>query len=740
MDPTIERIQPPAFEDGLGRRYTIEAGGESLEVLTVRQELAAAPSFEFAVRERATRLSGFLRACFGHVRSVERVEAESPALAVVSERTEGTRLSRILDIAQMHQIPFEIDAALCLTRQAVQAIALLHEHVPDVSHGAIAPERLIVTPNARLVVVDYVFGAALGELDLSRERYWKDLHIAVPAGAGALRLDRRADVTQVGAVTLAALLGRPLQDDEFPSRVADLIQSCEATTANGSEPLSSGLRTWLSKALQLDPRSSFGTAVEASSELEHVLAESEYSAAPAALQAFLEKCRKAEQQAPPAPRPVPPFSVSSNKPAQSAPMAATATPNMPADKPAVSAEPPVIPAPRSLPPDPFLPEPVKPTPAPWMSPATTTAATESGTSSASLSVLASSSKALPQYKPLPEPVFEPREMDAHALPLNTGRTWSRNWLIGAAVCLIAITSGITLATRQIFSPKQDAQQPGTLSVSTSAAGVLVVIDGYTQGRTPLTTSLAPGDHVIELVNGSNRRRIPVNMAPGGTVSQFVDVGASVTTTGKVQVRTDPAGARVKVDGNYFGSSPITVDGLTPGAHIVQVGDEDPVTEKVTIESGATASLVVPLGRPAKGATAGWISVSVPVDVQLFEGQNLIGSSRNSRIMVPPGKHQIELVSDTLGYRSTQTVQVEAGGVATIKPSWPKGTLALNALPWAEVRINGERIGETPIGSVSLPIGTHEIVFRHPELGEQRHQVAVTLKGPARLSVDLRKRP
>ena len=46
-------------------------------------------------------------------------------------------------------------------------------------------------------------------------------------------------------------------------------------------------------------------------------------------------------------------------------------------------------------------------------------------------------------------------------------------------------------------------------------------------------------------------------------------------------------------------------------------------------------------------------------------------------------------------------------------------MALNALPWAEVWIDGESIGETPIGKVSVPIGWHEIVFRHPELGEKR---------------------
>jgi PEGA domain len=64
---------------------------------------------------------------------------------------------------------------------------------------------------------------------------------------------------------------------------------------------------------------------------------------------------------------------------------------------------------------------------------------------------------------------------------------------------------------------------------------------------------------------------------------------------------------------------------------------------------------------------------------------------------------------------------------------------LNAVPWAEVWVDGEKIGETPIGNLSLSLGPHEVVFRHPELGEQRHAALVTLKTPARLSVDLRKK-
>ena len=108
-------------------------------------------------------------------------------------------------------------------------------------------------------------------------------------------------------------------------------------------------------------------------------------------------------------------------------------------------------------------------------------------------------------------------------------------------------------------------------------------------------------------------------------------------------------------------------------------------------------------------------------------------------MVSAGRHEIEISNESLGYRAVRAVTVAPGQVAVVKLDVPNGSLALNAQPWADVWINGERIGETPIGNVTVPIGTHEVVFRHPQLGEEVVRATVTAGAPTRLSVDLRKR-
>ena len=54
----------------------------------------------------------------------------------------------------------------------------------------------------------------------------------------------------------------------------------------------------------------------------------------------------------------------------------------------------------------------------------------------------------------------------------------------------------------------------------------------------------------------------------------------------------------------------------------------------------------------------------------------------------------------------------------------------------DVVIDGTPVVQTPIANVLLPLGTHLVVFRHPELGERRQNVVVTARGPNRVAVDL----
>jgi len=156
------------------------------------------------------------------------------------------------------------------------------------------------------------------------------------------------------------------------------------------------------------------------------------------------------------------------------------------------------------------------------------------------------------------------------------------------------------------------------------------------------------------------------------------------------------------------------------------------TPTVMATPGAEAGIPAP-AEP----TTGGLRVNVPFEMQVFEGQALVGVT-GDRLVLAPGPHELRVVSETLGFEKPLHAEIFAGKTTHLSLPLPKGTLSLNATPWAEVWIDGEKVGETPIGNLSLPVGPHEIIFKNPDLGEQHHAATVTATAPVRLSVDLSK--
>jgi hypothetical protein len=663
------------FEDALGLRHHADSpGGDPLEIFEVRERFDS-ESFERALRDRVTTLAAFHSTWFTQARTVQRVSPNNMSkLFAVYDRVPGTRLSSLL--AAVPQ-PLEVNATLCLIRQLVAAIALLHEKLPALAHGAIATERVIITPKARLVVTDHALGSALERLRLSPDQYWNELGVPLPNDLEPT-FDQRADVMQIGIVALELILGRRVRHEEYPVRIHELTDAAWSAAAASGKPLPPELRTWLLRMLQLDTEHAVGTAVEAWEDLEHVLIGSDNRASFMALEAVVAEYMRTPAMAPvPLPAPVPPPAFVK----VSAPVVADTAPPAPAEEKRPAPEP-VVPSPRIE---------------------------------------------------TPAPAHHSTEPFAAAAPPK-----SRRWLAVAALVALLVSGG-AFVSRQYLVPTAVAEAPGTLVVATNPPGVPVLIDGQPRGVTPLSVELAPGSHELRLEAESGPRIIPVTVRSGGTVSQTLELPRVAPTTGHLSVRTEPPGARVSIDGVESGVTPLTIEDLEPGTHRVTLSsDLTSVTQDVSIEAGITAALVVPMTAPQGVPMSGWVTIVAPAEVHVFENGRLVGSSQSDRIMVTAGRHEFDILNDALGYHTRRVVTVAAGKVSELRLDWPMGTVAINAQPWADVFINGQRIGETPIGNHALPIGTHDVTFRHPQLGERVVRATVTTAAPARVSVDMRK--
>ena len=137
------------------------------------------------------------------------------------------------------------------------------------------------------------------------------------------------------------------------------------------------------------------------------------------------------------------------------------------------------------------------------------------------------------------------------------------------------------------APVTEAPAMGWLLVRTEPAGALVVVDGVDRGITPITLSDIPfGEHQVEIVRegfGVHREQVvvdrPVNpvevrLTPAGAAPvvepEVVPPAPTVAAgRGSLDVASRPSGARVIVDGEIVGVTPITLPVL-PGRHSVRL--------------------------------------------------------------------------------------------------------------------------------------------------------------------------
>jgi hypothetical protein len=287
---------------------------------------------------------------------------------------------------------------------------------------------------------------------------------------------------------------------------------------------------------------------------------------------------------------------------------------------------------------------------------------------------------------------------------------------------------------------------GRLTIDTRQVVSEVIIDGQRRGVTPLTLSLPPGAHTVTIRTADDERVVPLTIAAGADVTQYFEMKAAAPAPafGQVSVTSDAPDSRVAIDGQMRGVSPLTVAGLTPGEHKVTVTNVSGSAERtVVVTAGGTAAVVFS-GSKASGPVGGWLSISAPFEIEVAENDDVVGSSGASgasgtnRIMLAAGRHNLTLTNRALGYQESRRIDVTAGKTTALTVDAPKAAISVNARPWADITLDGNSVGQTPIANLLVSVGPHELVFKHPQLGERNQTVVVTAKGPNRIAVDFTK--
>jgi hypothetical protein len=329
---------------------------------------------------------------------------------------------------------------------------------------------------------------------------------------------------------------------------------------------------------------------------------------------------------------------------------------------------------------------------------------------------------------------------ARVASVSTPQSFVRPLLVAAAIVGVCFLGVLAAARFQVPQFMASAPRDGSLTIDTRPAGSDVLIDGQRRGATPLKLALAPGAHTLTIRSGSDERVVPLTIAAGAEITQYYEmkVAEPAAVVGRISVVTDPPGARVAVDGKPRGTSPITIADLSAEDHKVTVTSDAGLVERVVpVAAGNTASVMFSLPK-ASGPVGGWLSISAPFDVEIVEHEDVLGTSGTNRIMLAAGHHDIVLTNRSLGFEESRKIEVTAGKTIAVRVEPPKVSVSVNARPWAEIVIDGNSAGQTPIANLLVTVGPHEMVFRHPQLGERKQTVMVTARGPNRVAADLTK--
>jgi hypothetical protein len=214
----------------------------------------------------------------------------------------------------------------------------------------------------------------------------------------------------------------------------------------------------------------------------------------------------------------------------------------------------------------------------------------------------------------------------------------------------------------------------------------------------------------------------------------------------LSIESPEPGAQVWVDDQFVGATPLQlkVDSRVRSIRVLPPPLGAPASQPIAAPPAARPNDRAENQPPPSGVTpgvsqkTGGLRVSAQVQIYVLDGDRVLGSSTDGPIVSTAGTHEFEFVNSAIGFRASRTVEIKPGQVTTLTINVPNGTLNINAAPWASVWVDGNALGETPIGNLSIAPGQHEIVFRHPQLGERREKTIVRADGPTRVTANLQR--
>jgi len=270
--------------------------------------------------------------------------------------------------------------------------------------------------------------------------------------------------------------------------------------------------------------------------------------------------------------------------------------------------------------------------------------------------------------------------------------------IGDAANKLAAGAGVEISKAAVAGKK------GDLYIETDRTGASVEIDGKTvKGTTPLTLKgYAAGEHRIVVRKGAWYGSEKVYLSPDDLLKVIISMQKG---KGSIKIFCNVSGADVFLDGKPAGQTPVKLDDVSAGEHIVEIKKEGYLTaiQEITVSIGEIQNVSFSLEKSA------FLSFNVtPKSAAVIVNGNSVDAEKLSGYTVPAGEVDIQI--EASGYDVFRDkVTLDAGEKKTINIRLKSvfGILQVNSQPEScMVFLNEKEAGMTPYSNERMTPGNY----------------------------------
>ena len=237
------------------------------------------------------------------------------------------------------------------------------------------------------------------------------------------------------------------------------------------------------------------------------------------------------------------------------------------------------------------------------------------------------------------------------------------------------TSVSVTVDSESFLSKTLTQKTGSVSISTIPSNAEIYLDGEYLGTSPMTIPNVEQGKYTVLLKKDGYNEVITSVSVTADSENFLSKTLT-QKTGSVSISTNPTGSQVTIDGRDVGVSPLAVDDLTLGSHIIALSRNDyrDVSDSFYIKAGSKTTyfktLIKESGNIAIDSTPSGACVYIKGAYKGVTPLTVEGLS--------PDTYSVSLSKE--GYKDLQsTVTVKDGSTASVSVSMERLGLIENTV-------------------------------------------------------------